>query len=360
VDRPRNASVARRDSGAEPLDRPHRRGRILTAPARTVLATPILGSPLSRDLVARIEAVDGVHVARIAADGHIHGDTDERVFDEAEILLLGAVPSAVLDHLVTRAPQLRWIHSASAGVDRIATAAVRNRGLAVTNARGVFSRPIAEYVVMMSLAISRRLPQLLELQRERTWQPLRGRELSELTVGIVGYGSIGVEIARLLAPFGCRIVATRRHPERGAGDASAVTLLDVDRLDELLRAADIVVIAAPLTDETAGLIGTDQLGQMRQDGWLINIARGRLVDELALRRALESGWIGGAVLDVFNEEPLSSDSPLYGTPNLVMTPHTSWASDRVVERTVDLFVDNLRRDAVGEPLRNVVDLDAGY
>ncbi len=164
---------------------------------------------------------------------------------------------------------------------------------------------------MMSLAIARRLPQLLELQRERTWQPLRGRELSELTIGIVGYGSIGVELSRLLAPFGSRILATRRHPERGAGDASNVELHGLDRLDEVLRASDIVVVAAPLTDETAGLIGAEQLAQMREDAWLINIARGRLIDEIALRRALQSGWIGGAVLDVFSEEPLAPDSPLY-------------------------------------------------
>jgi phosphoglycerate dehydrogenase-like enzyme len=310
--------------------------------------------------VARIEAVEGVRCARIAADGHIHGDADESAFDEADILLLGAVPARVLDHVVSRAPKLRWIHSASAGVDRISTPAVRERGLLVTNARGVFSRPIAEYVVMMSLAIARRLPQLLELQRERTWQPLRGRELSELVVGIIGYGSIGEEIARLLAPFGCRVLATRRHPERGTGDAANVELFALEDLHEVLRTSDIVVVAAPLTDETAGLIGAEQLAEMREDGWLINIARGRLIDELALRRALESGWIGGAVLDVFSEEPLSPESPLYRTPNLIITPHTSWASDRVVERTVDLFVDNLRRDRAGEPLRNLVDLEAGY
>ena len=263
----------------------------------------------------------------------------------------------MLDHVVARAPRLRWIHSASAGVDRISTPSVRQRGLVVTNARGVFSRPIAEYVVMMSLAVARRLPQLLELQRERTWQPLRGRELSELTIGIVGYGSIGAEVARLLQPFGCRILATRRHPERGA---DGVELYGLEDLREVLRASDIVVIAAPLTDETAGLIGAEQLAEMREDAWLINIARGRLVDELALRRALESGWIGGAVLDVFGEEPLSPDSPLYRTPNVIITPHTSWASDRVIERSVDLFIDNLRRDRAGEPLRNVVDLEAGY
>jgi phosphoglycerate dehydrogenase-like enzyme len=336
-------------------------GTLLTAGgSRTVLATPVLGAHLSRDQVARIEAVDGVRVARIAADGQMHGDAPESVFEDAEILLVGAVPAAVLDSIVSRAPRLRWIHSASAGVDRVATPIVRDRDVVVTNARGVFSRPIAEYVVMMSLAISRRLPQLLELQRERTWQPLRGRELGELTVGIVGYGSIGYELARLLRPFGTRVVATRRRPELGAGEGVEVDLLALDRLPELLAQSDIVVVAAPLTDETAGLIGAEQLAQMRDTAWLVNIARGRLVDELALRRALDAGWIGGAVLDVFREEPLPSDSPLYGRPNLVITPHTSWASDRVIERTVDLFVDNLRRDGAGEPLRNVVDLAAGY
>jgi len=301
-----------------------------------------------------------VRVARIAADGRIHGDTDEAVLGDAEVLLLGAVPASVLDHVVGRSSRLRWIHSASAGVDRIATSLVRQRGLTVTNARGVFSKPIAEYVVMMSLAVSRRLPQMLELQRERTWQPLRGRELSELTIGIVGYGSIGREVARLLEPFGCRVLATRRRPDLGTDGASNVELHGLEDLDDVLRSSDIVVVAAPLTDETAGLIGAEQLRQMRENAWLINIARGRLVDEAALRRALESGWIGGAVLDVFNEEPLSADSPLYETPNLVITPHTSWASDQVVERSVDLFVENLRRDRAGEPLRNLVDLEAGY
>jgi phosphoglycerate dehydrogenase-like enzyme len=212
---------------------------------------------------------------------------------------------------------------------------------------------------MMCLAIARRLPQLLELQREQTWQPLRGREMGGLTVGIVGYGSIGSEIARLLEPFETTVLATRRHPDRGAAEAN-VELLGLDQLDELLARSDVVVVAAPLTDETAGMIGAPQLREMREGAWLINIARGRLLDELALRRALEAGWIGGAVLDVFTEEPLPPDSPLYGTPNLVLTPHTSWSSDRVVERSVTLFIENLRRFGDGQPLENVVDLEAGY
>jgi phosphoglycerate dehydrogenase-like enzyme len=309
--------------------------------------------------VARIEAVPGAVVTQISRDGLAHGDA-EASLAEAEVLLRGGIGAAALDHVIERAPALRWIHSISAGVDKVVTPLSRQRGLQVTNARGVFSRPIAEYVVMMCLAIARRLPQLFDLQRERTWQPLRGSELGGLTVGIVGYGSIGAEIARLLAPFGTRIVATRRHPELGSGELSNVEVWGVERLRDLLKTADVVVIAAPLTDATAGLIGAAELQEMPGHAWLINIARGRLVDELALRRALAAGWIGGAVLDVFDEEPLPADSPLYDTPNLVITPHTSWSSDRVLERSIDLFVANLERYLADQPLENLVDLEAGY
>jgi phosphoglycerate dehydrogenase-like enzyme len=310
-------------------------------------------------MVARIEAVPGARVTQISRDGLTHGDADA-VLGEAEVLLRGQIASSVLDHVIARAPALRWIHSISAGVDRVVTPLTRERGLQVTNARGVFSPPIAEYVVLMCLAIARRLPQLFDLQRERTWQPLRGEELSGLTVGIVGYGSIGAEVARLLEPFGTRIVATRRRPELGSGGRANVEVWGIDRLHDLLRGADIVLIAAPLTDETAGLIGPSELQEMPGHAWLINIARGRLVDETALRRALANGWIGGAVLDVFDEEPLPADSPLYDTPNLVITPHTSWSSDKVVERSIDLFVANLERYLAGQPLENQVDLEAGY
>jgi phosphoglycerate dehydrogenase-like enzyme len=305
-----------------------------------------------------VESVPAVRVVPMSREGLVHED-GETALAAARVLLRGGIPAGVLDHIVSHAPRLEWVHSFSAGIDRVATSVVRSRGLKVTNARGVFSRPIAEYVVMMCLTISRHLPQLMELQRERTWQPLRGRELGSLTVGIIGFGSIGSELAHLLEPFETRIVATRRRPPRGDAPAN-VELLGQDGLEQLLRVSDIVVVAAPLTDETAGMIAAPQLQLMRQDAWLINVSRGRLVDELALRRALESGEIAGAVLDVFNEEPLPEDSPLYTTPNLVVTPHTSWSSDRVAERSLDLFVENLGRFAMGEPLRNLVDLEVGY
>lgn len=309
--------------------------------------------------MARIEAIAGVTVTSISRDGVVHAGADQALAG-AEVLLRGAIGMEALDHVISRARQLRWVHSISAGVDRVVTPQTKARGLQVSNARGVFSRPIAEYVVMMCLVIARRLPQLLELQHEHTWQPLRGLELGGMTVGIVGYGSIGAEVARLLAPFGTRILATRRHPERGSGGLRQVEMLGLDGLSDLLRASDVVVMAAPLTDDTAGLIGAEQLQAMPEHAWLINIARGRLVDELALRRALASGWIGGAVLDVFSEEPLPADSPWYETPNVILTPHTSWSSDRVLERSVDLFIANLSRYATGQPLENLVDLEAGY
>jgi phosphoglycerate dehydrogenase-like enzyme len=240
----------------------------------------------------------------------------------------------------------------------------------ITNARGVFSRPIAEYVVMMILAVSRKLPGLLELQRERTWQPLEGTELRDVTVGIVGLGSIGRAVGALATAFGCRVVATRRRPEAGTsarddeelsfGEAMLDRVGGPETLPALLAESDFVVLAAPLTAETENMISAETLEAMKPGAWLINVARGRLVDERALLRALRDGPIGGAILDTFRDEPLQPSSPFYDLPNVIVTPHTSWSSGRVLDRSVELFADNLRRFAKGEPLLNVVDPSRGY
>jgi phosphoglycerate dehydrogenase-like enzyme len=233
---------------------------------------------------------------------------------------------------------------------------------------------------MMVLAISRRLPQLLELQRERTWQPLEGAELRDITVGIVGLGSIGRSVGALATAFGCRVIATRRRPEAGstAGRASTEAadeseaegpvlagavfdrVLGPEGLPELLAESDFIVLAAPLTPETENMISAETLALVKPGAWLINVARGRLIDESALRRALREGPLGGAVLDAFREEPLQPTSPFYDLPNAIITPHTSWSSGRVVDRSVELFCDNLRRFAAGQPLVNVVDPAVGY
>jgi phosphoglycerate dehydrogenase-like enzyme len=260
-------------------------------------------------------------------------------------------------------------------VERALTSSALERGLVVTNARGVFSRPIAEYVVMMILAVSRRLPQLLELQRERTWQPLEGAELRDVTVGIVGLGSIGRAVGALATAFGCRVVAVRRrgtgqgpHASEGesgnGGHVLGEVMLDrvggPESLPELLAESDFIVLAAPLTPETEDMINEETLRLVKPGAWLINVARGRLVDERALLRALRDGPLGGAVLDTFRDEPLPPMSSFYDLPNVIVTPHTAWSSGRVLDRSIELFCDNLGRFARGETLLNVVDPAAGY
>jgi phosphoglycerate dehydrogenase-like enzyme len=323
--------------------------------------SPILSARYrSQDLQHIREAAPGARIVHVSLEGLADSE-----LGDVEVLLRGPLPAGVFDRLLARCPKLVWVHSAAAGVERVLTPAALERGLTITNARGVFSRPIAEYVLLMMLAVARRLPQLLELQRERTWQPLEGIELSALTVGIVGYGSIGRAVAQLAAPFGCRIVATRRGvAQDGAivaeGNAPPVELIPVERLSELLAQSDVVVLALPLTPETEEIMDAERLALMKPGAWLINIARGRLVDERALLRALRDGPLGGAVLDAFREEPLPPDSPLYDAPNLIITPHTSWSSGGVLDRSVELFCQNLLRYRDGQPLLNVVDPARGY
>jgi phosphoglycerate dehydrogenase-like enzyme len=345
------------------------------AGAPTAIAlSPILSARYrSRDLDRIREAAPGARIVTLSREGL----TDEPV-DDVEVLLRGWLSSDAFDRLLARAPRLTWVHSASAGVERALTPAARVRGLVITNARGVFSRPIAEYVLMMILAVSRRLPGLLELQRERTWQPLEGVELRDVTVGIVGLGSIGRAVGALATAFGCRVVAIRRRAETGAGETAAghaagtaageapfaEAKLDrvggPDTLPQLLAESDFVVLAAPLTAETENMIDANAIAGMKPSAWLINVARGRLIDERALLNALRDGRIGGAVLDTFRDEPLLPTSPFYDLPNVIVTPHTSWSSGRVLDRSVELFCENLRRFAAGEPLLNVVDPAAGY
>jgi phosphoglycerate dehydrogenase-like enzyme len=348
-------------------------GRTVAGPGRgpagvpaAIALSPILSARYrGRDLERIRAAAPGSRLVTVSIEGLSDGP-----IDDVEVLLRGFLSAEAFDRLLARAPRLAWVHSASAGVERVLTPASLERGLVVSNARGVFSEPIAEYVMMMILAVSRRLPQLLELQRERTWQPLEGVELRDVTVGIVGLGSIGQAVADLATAFGCRVVATRRHPptaagsrpsEKGAaGSSGPLAVTGPEGLPGLLAESDFIVLAAPLTPETEGMIDEAALAGVKPGAWLVNVARGRLVDERALRRALRDGPLGGAVLDTFRDEPLPPGSPFYDLPNVIITPHTSWSSGRVLDRSVELFCDNLRRYAAGEPLLNVVDPGAGY
>jgi phosphoglycerate dehydrogenase-like enzyme len=336
-----------------------------------IALSPILSARYRpQDLERITAAAPGARLVMVSRDGHADGP-----LDDVEVLLRGVISADAFDWLLTRAPRLHWVHSATAGVERVLTPAGRARGLLITNARGVFSGPIAEYVLMMILAVSRRLPQLLELQHERTWQPLQGTELRDVTVGIVGLGSIGRAVADLALAFGCRVIATRRRPDdrsdAGTGVPAGALLRQApgqgieivggpEALPSVLGRSDFVVLAAPLTPETEDLIDAEALAAIKPGAWLINVARGRLVDERALLRALREGPLGGAILDTFREEPLPAESPFYDLPNVIVTPHTAWSSGRVLDRSIELFCENLVHYAAGEPLDNVVDPDAGY
>jgi phosphoglycerate dehydrogenase-like enzyme len=336
-----------------------------------IAVSPILSARVRASDLERIrEAAPGARIVNLSVEGLADGPVDD-----VEVLLRGWLSSEAFDRLLARARDLRWVHSATSGVERALTPTALAHEVVVTNARGVFTRPIAEHVLLMMLAVARNLPELVELQRERTWQPLEGRELRDLTVGVVGYGSLGRAVASLAGAFGARVVAMRRNPGMGV-DGDGLEAVDpedrfpfeprVDRvvgpdgLHGLLAESDFVVLAAPLTAETEGMIDEAALAAMKRDSWLINVARGRLVDDRALVRALRDGRIGGAALDTFRDEPLPASSPYWELTNVIVTPHTAWASSRVLDRSIGLFCDNLVRFSRGEPLRNVVDPAAGY
>ena len=251
--------------------------------------------------------------------------------------------------------ELRWFHSFSAGVDSPVFKALLDRGMVLTNSSGASAPSIAQYVLAMMLYRSKPIEAWRESQRRREWTPLPGSDLTGKTAGIIGTGAIGGEVARLAKVFGMRTIGVRRSGKPARHIDEMATLR---RLRYLLRESDFVVLACPLTKETEGLIGERELRAMKPSATLINVARGRIVDESQLLRALEAGWIAGACLDVFTWEPLPETSPLWTMPNVIVTPHNSGVSPLNMERAMAIFVDNLARFVAGKPLRNRV-RDAG-
>jgi len=258
---------------------------------------------------------------------------------------------------VAESPTLRWIQTSSAGLNHVLTPELIASDIVVTNASGVFDVPIAEMILAYMLTAVKRLGEFRQKQQAHKWHWLQLRELRGLTLGIVGMGAIGGELARLAGGLGMRVVAIRRHPDR---TGSADQVWPPDRLFDLLAESDFVAVTAPLTEETRALIDARAIARMKPDAWLINIGRGAIIDQAALVEALEAGRIGGACLDVFAQEPLPEASPLWDMPNVIVTPHNSASSHHIEQRQQTLFLENLRRYAAEEPLLNVADKRAGY
>jgi len=305
--------------------------------------------------------------------------------------LPGAMPGTTIlfgnylsESALRAASDLRWIQTVGAGVDVLLSVDLTSRDLLVTNTSGAFGVQIAEHALSLMFALARRLPAALESQAARRYAPEPRDDLFELTgktLGIVGFGDVGQALARRARGIGMRVIALRRSPrsspathspladlaldplaDSDRGDASALVyeVLGPDRLDELLRESDVVVNAAPLTGATVRLFGREQFARMRSTACFINLGRGETVDQDALIDALRDGVITSAGLDVTTPEPLPPDSPLWALPNVILTAHYAGWSDTMLDRIYAIFTDNLRRFDRGEPLRNRVDLHAGY
>lgn len=254
-------------------------------------------------------------------------------------------------------PSLRWLHLFSAGVDHMLDELRPFDRITVTNSAGLHAPPIAEWVIAMLLMHVKRLPEMIRKFEQREWEQVRGQELSGCTLGIVGAGGLGYEIARRAAGMQMRVVGLRAS---GEPMEHVARMYRPPELKEMLGECDYVVLCTPLTPETEGMIGEAELAAMRPSAVLLNVARGKVVQTDALTRALNEGRIAAAYLDVTDPEPLPPDHPLWSTPNAFITAHTSAITPRSAERLVSFFCENLRRWLAGKPLENVVDLARGY
>jgi len=291
------------------------------------------------------------------------GDDFARALPGADVV----VAQGLTDDEVARAGRLRWLSSVAAGLDAIATPALLGRGVAVTGASGVHGPNIAEHVMAMMLMFTRGLPKLFRAQLARRWERnLTSRadgpgELTGKTVLIVGLGRIGEAIAARARPFGVRLVALKHDPSTRHDAGVAVDeLLPMDALDDALGGADHVCLTVPLTRATHHLIDARRIARLRAGAFIYNVSRGAVIDEAALVAALRAGKLGGAGLDVFEEEPLPETSPLWDLENVILTPHVSGVTPLYFERAAALFADNLDRFLAGQPLANRFDPARGY
>ena len=342
------------------------RRELRVVPDDLIVLSTFRFTPESQEVLREVAQSDVVFVTR----------TDEFLdrLPETEILCAYSVPNNVRE----LAPNLRWLQYPGAGVDGLRPTGLLNAdsGIIITTASGIHATSISEYVFGSMLMFNRTWPEMVRLQdrhvwpRNPGWYNLGGRELIDQTLGIIGLGNIGQRIAHLAKAFGMHVIATRRsvdtddeaeqNGQHGQQESDVDMLYPIAQLHEVLQQSDYVVLAVPLTEETEALIGEPELRAMRRNAYLVNIARGKVIDEAALIRALREQWIAGAGLDVTAEEPLPSDSPLYAMPNVILTPHIAGESVHYDSRLTALFADNLQRYRSGQPLRNLYDPARGY
>lgn len=333
-----------------------------------ILSTRLLTPYQCQAIKAALPDINLIHFAPQSST-----EIEQALTPDIEVLYTGRG-----DFSVARATGLRWVQMENAGIDHIHGTPLWHSGLPIHSANGAHIPHLPEYVITMLLAWAHRLPRLFELQSQALWFPVKNvdqlwpRPVFGRTLGIVGYGAIGREIARQAKTFNMRILATHRagssHQYRGYspagfGDPEGTlpdTYFTLEELPQLLQQSDYVVLGVPLVEQTRNLIGAAELAQMQPHALLINIGRGGLIDQNALIEALQQKRIAGAVLDVTDPEPLPPDHPLWQQENLIITPHLSGHSPRHFDNVADLFAENLRRYRAGQPRYNLVRRELGY
>ncbi len=281
---------------------------------------------------------------------------DSGALAEAEVAWINILDGGGQARAVAAGPKLRWVHTLQAGVNTWPLQNMRERGLIFTNGAGLAAPAIAEFVVMGMLALVKNLKGLIQLETERRWEPwsLGGGDLAGAKVLILGYGSIGREIAGRLEGFEVEITGVRRHVGREAN------VIGPEDWRPRLGEFDWVILAAASTAETRSMIGEAEFAAMKPGARIVNIARGFMIDQPAMVDALKAGRLGGALLDVTDPEPPPRDDPIWSAPNTLLTSHSSAVSQTFYQRAAALFLENLDRYRSGQPLRNLVDLELGY
>ena len=328
-------------------------------PIRILVTSPIGESCLEQIAAVsqRIKVMDVSGLLYSEQNGDsVPNDMLDSLLADTEVIFGFDVPH----NLIRRTPKLKWVQAISAGIDHILTDDILKSPVIITTIKGVSSSAIAEFIFGIALIMVKQFSLCFQLKQAKSWQKYRTATLVSRTMGIVGYGHIGREVARLAKAFGMRVIAIRRSMEQTILDENVDVMLPRERLSQLLGESDFVVVSIPLTPETKWLIGEKELRSMKSTAYLINIARGNVIDEAALVQALEEGWIAGAGLDVFAEEPLPTNSRLWDIPNVIFSPHVSGDTENEFEMATEFFIKNLKNYLDDNYLLNVVDKDKMY
>jgi phosphoglycerate dehydrogenase-like enzyme len=325
-----------------------------------VVVTSVIGQEcleLISGVNPNIEVVDASVLFRDELKGNAEAEGKlSTCLAQAEIIFGLRLPKNIL----ARSPKLKWIQVMSAGVEHFLDVDMRNSHVRLTNVSGIHAVPMSEFVLGMMLMFTKQSVPCLELKRNKKWTRLTPGVLKSKTVGIVGLGSIGREIARLARAFHMYVIATNRSAGEFSRARYVDSLLPAEKLPELLKSSDFVVLSVPFTTETEHLIGEKELRMMKPTAYLINIARGGIIHEPSLIQALQEHWIAGAGLDVFATEPLPADSPLWDIPEVIFSPHVSGVRQDYAMASTNVFVENLKRYLGKKRLQNVVNKKRGY